>query len=625
MQYLFLVSIGPVQEFIASARRTRDLHFGSWFLSELSRAAAQAIQMPNKGASLIFPAPENEKWLQPDHEFMVANRILARVEQNPATLAMLVRTALLRRLHEIRDASYRGISFLSQQQQTIADQQIDDLVELTWVALPYNENPYHEVRRQVEMLMAARKNTYAFHPVLWGKDTPKSSLDGQLESVIPENEYPDRFDSDSEKQRKARLLYEHYGAGPAERLSGIDLLKRHGTTVSGTGFQSTSHMAAVPFLQRMEAIKKSGYQDVLSAWNTYIETLQRLVPAPQITLIPYSAPSHFILGWHDASLLYEERLAETLNLPASDTTRNATILIAQQSLRTFYHVLDHQFHLSGFSRLRPSTYYALLQADGDSMGDVIDAQAIHGEKQHEQFSHALSRFAGQVRRIISKHRGALVYAGGDDVLAFLPLQTVLSCAQELATEFHRALKDFSDNDGHSPTLSMGIAIVHHLDSLREARKLADRAEKQIAKNVNGKNALAIIVSKRGGEDYTVVGKWGNIDLRLSQLIEYYHAASIPVGMAYELRDLNLRLSVPTTDPQYETLQEVIRLDTLRILLRKLTVPAGKLSPEKIEEIETFLRGQLDLPPKEQKGSQNTAQVALLEKKDAPGFSRSVHQ
>ena len=163
---------------------------------------------------------------------------------------------------------------------------------------------------------------------------------------------------------------------------------------------------------------------------------------------------------------------------------------------------------------------------------------------------------------------------------------------------------------------MGIAIVHHLDSLREARKLAHRAEQQ-AKQVGGKNALAIIVSKRGGEDYEAVGKWGNIDVRLSQLIDYYRAASIPVGMAYELRDLDLRLSVPTTDPQYETLQEVIRLDTLRILLRKLTVPAGKLSPEKIEKIETFLRGQLDLPPKEQKDNQNTAQVALLEKKDAP--------
>jgi CRISPR-associated protein Cmr2 len=81
MKYLFLVSIGPVQEFIASARRTRDLHFGSWFLSELSRAAASAINAQN-GSSLIFPAPENKEWLQSGHSFMVANRIPAHASKN---------------------------------------------------------------------------------------------------------------------------------------------------------------------------------------------------------------------------------------------------------------------------------------------------------------------------------------------------------------------------------------------------------------------------------------------------------------------------------------------------------------------------------------------------------------
>jgi CRISPR-associated protein Cmr2 len=36
MSYLMIIGIGPVQEFIASARRSRDLWFGSWLLSELS-------------------------------------------------------------------------------------------------------------------------------------------------------------------------------------------------------------------------------------------------------------------------------------------------------------------------------------------------------------------------------------------------------------------------------------------------------------------------------------------------------------------------------------------------------------------------------------------------------------
>src|SRR5947208_3432145 len=56
MRYLFQISIGPVQEFIVRARRTRDLWFGSWMLSKLSQAAAKAVHDWSK--NLIFPSPE---------------------------------------------------------------------------------------------------------------------------------------------------------------------------------------------------------------------------------------------------------------------------------------------------------------------------------------------------------------------------------------------------------------------------------------------------------------------------------------------------------------------------------------------------------------------------------------
>ena len=52
---LLLITIGPVQEFIASARRTRDLWFGSWLLSELSREAALYLSDAKVGGRLIFP------------------------------------------------------------------------------------------------------------------------------------------------------------------------------------------------------------------------------------------------------------------------------------------------------------------------------------------------------------------------------------------------------------------------------------------------------------------------------------------------------------------------------------------------------------------------------------------
>src|SRR3989442_15481778 len=69
MSHLLAISIGPVQEFIVAARRTRDLWFGSYLLSEISRAVAKAIE--NQGGQLIFPASSDAE--------NVANVILAEL------------------------------------------------------------------------------------------------------------------------------------------------------------------------------------------------------------------------------------------------------------------------------------------------------------------------------------------------------------------------------------------------------------------------------------------------------------------------------------------------------------------------------------------------------------------
>jgi CRISPR-associated protein Cmr2 len=78
MKYLLAVSIGPVQSFIAAARRTRDLWSGSLLLSEISKAVARHIEEIHPGG-LIFPAPENPEALDPGTSLAVSNIILAEV------------------------------------------------------------------------------------------------------------------------------------------------------------------------------------------------------------------------------------------------------------------------------------------------------------------------------------------------------------------------------------------------------------------------------------------------------------------------------------------------------------------------------------------------------------------
>lgn len=81
-----LINIGPVQDFIATARRSRDLWFGSWFLSEISKTAARVIGADN----LIFPAARNEQ-LQPNTDFNSANKILAIVETEQKKLERILK------------------------------------------------------------------------------------------------------------------------------------------------------------------------------------------------------------------------------------------------------------------------------------------------------------------------------------------------------------------------------------------------------------------------------------------------------------------------------------------------------------------------------------------------------
>jgi CRISPR-associated protein Cmr2 len=605
MKYLFLVNIGPVQSFIASARRTRDLWFGSWFLSELAKAAAQEIVNNRPGNSLIFPAPPNEQLqelLKEGSELNVANKIIALVDASPQQVGEIVHKAIVRRLQTIKGQAFQNIGPYDQ---VVADTQIDDLVEYFWVTLPFNGTNYATTRKNLEALMAARKNTRDFKEVGWGSSKPKSSIDGQLESVIPEDFYQRRGISADQRQSNIDTLYKKYKAGPAERLSGVDLLKRRGNPGGEEHFFSTSHMAAIPFLKRLDKLKHPAHAKEL--FDKYVAKILEIAASqkqiPMLDRIPKRYPPHIILGNYDGSLLFEERLVDIV----ADTTGFEP---AKEALRAFYKEVDE-----ALGKARPLPYYAILRADGDFMGQTIDEQSRHeqGTDRHCKISQALDGFAREVHKIVEKdHAGALVYAGGDDVLALMPLHTVLACAKELAKEFAERLTRFKYGEDHSPTLSVGIAVVHHLDSLREALDLARSAEEEQAKGVPGKNALAIRVSKRSGEEHAIAGKWGEVDEHLTKLIQFYRGGYIPEGMSYELRTQARRLAGPPDD---EDLQKAMLAEAKRIVQRKLSIrqkTRAQQSSEGTEEVVNALLAMLGGENQQEQGQSTTIQKRVEE-------------
>ncbi len=71
----------------------------------------------------------------------------------------------------------------------------------------------------------------------------------------------------------------------------------------------------------------------------------------------------------------------------------------------------------------PSPYYALLLMDGDSVGTLIRAVGA------DPVTTVFDRFTRAVPGLVKQNNGACIYAGGDDVLAVLPMTTALACVQ----------------------------------------------------------------------------------------------------------------------------------------------------------------------------------------------------
>lgn len=517
-EYLISISIGPVQDFIASARRSRDLWFGSHLLSELSKVVAEQV---SQNGELIFPS---------DLSGNVVNKILAIVDENVVNnFEEIGRKAINDKLGSIYQSSFQEIktnlrrSGFTEQifKEAAAIKQINDLTEFYWAAVPYEEDKYVECRDRVEKLLKARKATRDFRQVTWASNAPKSSLDGQRESVIEDSAI-----DDPKIQKIFHLRHK-------ERLCGVGVLKRLGEENLSETFLSTSHAASLPFIEGAGQTNFEQYANAFSQMARKDSGLNR----------------------RDGQIIYRSRLKD---------------FISDENLKEAERVLNH-FLRENPNAKTPLPYFALVQADGDRMGSVVDNQT--NKDDHQKLSKSLSEFAASVKEIVENHKGCLIYAGGDDVLAMFPLHTVLDGTRELADEFASRLDQFSDKDGNKPTLSAGIAVVHHIEPLQESLSTMRRAEKE-AKKVRGKNALAITLSKRSGVDTTIKGSWNDdhntgesFDQRLKWLIQLHLDEALPDGVAYELRDLWLCFKDDSGQISHH-FKDLLKDETLRILKRK---------------------------------------------------------
>ncbi len=223
---------------------------------------------------------------------------------------------------------------------------------------------------------------------------------------------------------------------------------------------------------------------------------------------------------------------------------------------------------------KPETYYGLLLLDGDRMGawlsggkdsaplpyrqcwhpqiresatvrelceanlalrQYLDARRPPSPGRHGAISEALNHFSLKTARFVVEDcfKGKLVYAGGDDVLAFvcvddlLPAMTLLRCLYS-GREVPAWLIDRLDGKtrgrfessngwlllddellltmGDQATASCGAVVAHHQAPLGMVLRTLREAE-SAAKKEGGRDAFCLRILKRAGGEVGVTDKW----------------------------------------------------------------------------------------------------------------------
>lgn len=547
------LALGPVQGFIQAARKARDLWAGSTLLSRVTRGAAQelAAHLHERGGYIVYPPLDKLREGQP-----VANKLLAVVPAGLGPAAAEAAAAAARRvLHEVAGQVRASLPRNVALDDDLWNGQLSRFLEVYWAVAPVNDAGYATARRFAEQSLDGRKRLRDFGPYAGGAGRLKSSEDGAFECV-----YGDP---------SLRLLRARYGAatfGKTEQLDALGLARRLWKPEGAPARRaSVGGIAVAPFVTAMRAGDAASW----AAFDTARSALNAAVRSA--------------LGADEGADVLESDASDLLSPLASlvrfvrreltDDTAEGVKNAVGKALSDYASAHKRLLDAGRREHWAPSPYYAVVVADGDGIGRRIDGVTIPQDQ--TRLSVALAGFARRVLELpddvntFPEGTIDVLYAGGDDLLALVSLDQCLDLVDRVRRAFEEALAAVSDLVP-SPTLSVGMAIVHAHDSFRDGIARARDAERA-AKDAGGAS-LGIVLARRSGAPREVVLPFlTEPTAMLRQLTGDVRDFEAPHGLPYELERLG--------DPLDDVPWPVAEREVLRILKRK----RGKRGKEAMAE------------------------------------------
>ena len=469
----FHFTLGPVQGFVSQARRTRDFWAGSFLLSWLTAKAIKAVQ--DAGGEMVMPSVTDDRLLkrlaktsgEGPNIGSLPNNFIAEVPDGfDGNIAV---EAVQKAWKALADSVWgndkleaAGVS------PELWESQITSFWDMAWV-ISANDDA---------AVLAQRKNLRSYMPPETIGD--KCTMMGEWQELSGIDSPADK--SERQKQKKfwqALSTSKGLDLRENERLCAIAYVKRrfvHAWKSLGghkgwklpASVPSVSYMAAVPWLKQVMDANDEG---LMASFHDAAKALDEDYGEWSTDILEDACASSRLkqnFSSLDGRLFFESEMEKDKYRP----------------LKSKLKALKEKFDL-------PSPFYAILMMDGDSLGETKEKLAKAGLPA-TALSDALASFTKEVPDIVEKHDGFLIYAGGDDVLAILPLEDAMGCA--LACR-----KAYQDAFGkQKATISAAIEYAHMKLPLTMILKDAHTLLDDVAKDATGRDAIACRVWKPGG-------------------------------------------------------------------------------------------------------------------------------
>ncbi len=535
---VFIFTFSPVQPFISEARRTADLRSGSQILARLAKSVLAALN--TYAVEIIFPAGETDS---------PPNKIVAILPWHRVdAAAKLAETRFAETWDKLAQQAKADLqthgAAPDEVWESIWQRQANHFWEIYWSAARIDNQRYAAAYQKAEKALAANKRCRPF--AASQEAGIKDSLSGRRQAL--------RTGSEDAAACWGKIS-ERYPASkirPGERLDAIGAIKRFSdlSREEESRFPSTSSVASDDFLA---AVSRNA--QALSKLEEYGHQLKTLLGSRLFQ----ARPNHPVWGY-DGDFLYEATLTP------SRLKAEYGVAIEREKLKPLIQTLRSLYDLTGWKQ-GPSPYYAILAMDGDNMGQHINQliKSKDPQQAHAQFSRALAEFAGQVGGIVSQHMGALVYNGGDDVLALLPLRECMAAHHDLSEAFMVTTREKA---------SAGIAVVHHGYPLGAALQTARQAESR-AKKVTGKNAVCVTVVKGSAQTVELRSPREEMKERFPWLVDWFSGDPSPLssGFAYDLLEMARSIPDTTADEAQEIFASLCKRSISR--QRSVSVPENQ--------------------------------------------------